>query len=84
MKVLLNFDVNQKAYIPNITFALKTKGHEVAGISKELTKETLVEYANMTGSQAVMVCSEATLRNLVSSPKATLATYKSYCLCVSV
>lgn len=72
MQILLNYDKNERDYLPPLAQILRTRGLNAMSTSANLTMQELVNKAKQAGCSAVAVCNDMTLRNLVPGDSPTL------------
>lgn len=84
MKVLVNYDSKESAYLPVLQYHLKNKNIQAIASSATLSLGELIAKAQTAGCEAIFCCNEATLFNLVTGKKPTLDDYRGSVLRFSV
>lgn len=89
MKVLINYNAEEKAYLPIVAGMLKRQGIDAQATSKDLDITQLLALAksDVVNAQAILCSNEVTLSNLVKMPgkkQATLASFRGSRLNFSV
>jgi len=72
MKVLINYTLEEKAYLNAMDWLLKKNGHEGVATSRTLSMTEINTLAASAGCSAVLVGNAHTLKNLVGGEKPTL------------
>ena len=76
MRVLVNFDLEEKAHLPVLVYFLRNLGIEAVGSAKTLMPSDINRMAKELKCEAVLIINNSTLLNIVSNPKATLDAYR--------
>lgn len=72
MQILLNYDKNERDYLPAMATILRNRGLNAMSTALPLSMQELVHKAKTSGCSAIAVCNEQTLRNLVPGDSPTL------------
>lgn len=72
MRVLVNYDLQEKRYLPQLSVIGNRHGLSFAATYQELTPSELMAKAKMGSCSAILLCNEKTLANLVPGKKPTL------------
>jgi len=84
MKILVNYDSKESAYLPILQYYLKQKNLQAVASSSVLELGELIAKAQVAGCEAIFCCNEGTLLNLVPGEKPTLDSYRGSVLRFSV
>jgi DNA polymerase I-like protein with 3'-5' exonuclease and polymerase domains len=84
MRVLINYDNSESRYLPALAYVLKSLGYKAVSTTETLSPAQIVHKAQVSKSDAVIICNEKTLRNLTPHPKATLDNYRGSLLTMSI
>lgn len=76
MQILVNYDPSEKANLTQLAYHLKSHGITAVSSSMVMTIGELLAKAKVGNAQAILLCNEGTLRNLVPEEKATLDDYR--------
>lgn len=76
MRVLVNYQAEEKGLLSSLGFLLKRKGLEAFSTAKALSASALIGLAKEAKCDAILIANTDTLLNLVSNPKATLDAYR--------
>lgn len=72
MRLLINYNVKEKAYLRTLEMLLREAGHTAAITSKDCSITEIVDRARVASCQAILIINENTLRKCTGMPKATL------------
>ena len=84
MKILINYDIAEKNYLPVLSFYMKDMRYTAVSTSRNLTISELVNAAKSANCQGIFLCNAGTLRNLVPGNNPTLDMYRGSRLNYSV
>lgn len=76
MKFLLNYEASEQKFLTSAAHLIKTQGHTALALVGERNSIELIEKAKEAECDAILICNEKTLRNIVDYPKATLDSYR--------
>lgn len=84
MRVLVNYDKNDKRYISGLAYLLKNHGHTAMSTSEAMTIHELVSKAQMASCTAILLCNPQTLRSCVPGDNPSLDKWRGSRLNTSV
>ncbi len=84
MRILVNYESKDQAYLPILQYHLKNRNFQAIATTLPLSIGELVMKAKNAKCDAILICNGDTLKNCVSSPKATLDLYRGSVLRFSV
>ena len=76
MKILVNYTLEEKQYLPLLVYQLKGLGIEAVGTYAQHKDYELVAKAQANQCAGILLCNPHTLANLVSAPKPTLDAFR--------
>ena len=84
MRILVNYSTADQNYLPVLQYHLKQRNLQAIATNLPLTIGELIAKAKNASCDAILICNQDTLRQCVSSPKATLDLYRGSLLRFSV
>lgn len=72
MRVLVNYDKNEKRHIPGLAYLLKNHGHTALSTVNDLTIHELISKAQQASCDAILLCNSQTLRSCVPGDSPSL------------
>lgn len=72
MKVLVNYDPEEKKFLGQLDYYIKKAGHSAVATGAVHEIGELIKKAKMSSCDAILLCNEGTLANLVEGKKPTL------------
>lgn len=76
MKILVNYESVEKAYLPQLNYYIRQAGHQAVASSMVHEVGEILAKAKQASCDAILLCNEGTLRNLVPGDKPTLDQYR--------
>lgn len=76
MRILVNYELQEKGMLSSLSYMCKRLGLELSGTSKEYHPAELVALAKKGNCQGILIANTATLLNIVQNKKATLDNYR--------
>ena len=76
MRILVNYQVEEKNYLPVLQYHLRQRGLEAIATSQPYNLGELLMKAQSSGCKAILLCNAATLQNCVPGTKPTLDMYR--------
>lgn len=72
MRILVNYQSKDQAYLPILQYFLREKGFQAVATNASLSIGDLIAKAQIAQCEAIFCCNEDTLRQLVPEDKPTL------------
>lgn len=76
MKILVNYDTTEKAYLSQLNYFIRNAGHTAVASAAIHEVGELMAKAKQASCDCILLCNEATLRNLVPGKAPTLDQYR--------
>lgn len=84
MRVLVNYDKNEKRHIPGLAYILKNHGHTALSTVQDMTIHELISRAQQASCDAILLCNTQTLRSCVPGDSPSLDKWRGTRLSTAV
>lgn len=84
MRVLVNYDKNEKRHIPGLAYILKNHGHTALSTTQDMTIHELISKAQQASCDAILLSNAQTLRSCVPGDSPSLDKWRGTRLNTSV